>query len=295
MSNFSIDASSPGSDTMNPHRVLLTLVLALAGCSHGALRDEFIKGAIPMENSALAALKADDFLAASFTGSDGVTLPYRVLYPRRMAPGVRYPVVLQLHGSGGIGTDNLKQLDRLARTWAVPDVRDNYPCYVLVPQFPVRSANYGPPSPDQHAEHSAVLITALELVEKFSTDNMVDRSRVYAVGFSMGGSAAWLAATRKPALFAGIVPISGIAPASDAAAVLKDMPIRVMHGNADTENPIGPDLRLTKAIRTLGGTRILFREYDRLDHQLHQDLTPGYWWRDWLFAQRKEALRTGVE
>jgi hypothetical protein len=68
-----------------------------------------------------------------------------------------------------------------------------------------------------------------------------------------------------------------------------------MHGNADAENPIGPDLRMTKAIRHLGGTRIVFREYQGLDHQLHEDIYPGYWWRDWLFGQRQGALRTGVE
>jgi predicted peptidase len=201
--------------------MLLTLLLALSGCSHGAVHDEFIQNPVPMANSTLAAAEAHAFLAGSFTGSNGITLPYRVLLPRQMAPGVRYPLVLQLHGSGGIGTDNLKQLDRLARAWAMPELRERYPSYVLVPQFPIRSANYGPPSPDQHAEPGAALATALELVEKFSTDNMVDRSRVYAVGFSMGGSAAWLAATRKPGLFAGIVPISGIAPASTAAAALR--------------------------------------------------------------------------
>ncbi|MFL6657039.1 MAG: alpha/beta fold hydrolase [Massilia sp.] len=265
--------------------ILLTMLLTLSGCSHEKLHHEFIKGAVPMAKSVVAAVEADTFIAASFTGSNGVTLPYRVLLPRQVEPGVRYPLVLQLHGSGGIGTDNLKQLDLLARTWAMPEIRDKYRSYVLVPQFPIRSANYGPPSPDQHAEHSAALTTALELVEKFAADNAVDRTRVYALGFSMGGSATWLAAALKPDLFAAIVPISGIAPDNDVAGLLKDMPIWAMHGNADSENPIGPDLRLTKAIRTIGGTRILFREYVGLDHLLHEDLYPGYWWRDWVFAQ----------
>jgi predicted peptidase len=272
--------------------VLLTLLLVLTGCSHQtAAHDEIIHGALPMERSVLAAVEADAFISASFSASNGVTLPYRVLLPRQAERGVRYPLVLQLHGSGGVGTDNLKQLDLLARSWAMPAVRATYRSYVLVPQFPIRSANYGPPSADQHAEHSAALIAALELVEKFSSENMVDQSRVYALGFSMGGSAAWLAGTLKPALFAAIVPISGIAPDNHAALPLKDVPVWAMHGNADAENPIGPDLRLTQAIRTLGGTRILFRQYDGLDHRLPADIYPGFWWRDWLFKQHLETAK----
>lgn len=267
--------------------LILSLFAALTGCSHQMLQTEIVKGGVPLTRSVVAAVDSDAYYAGSFTGTNGVTLPYRVLPPRQLEQGVRYPLVLQLHGSGGIGTDNVQQLDVLARTWAVPAIRDKYRAWVLVPQFPVRSANYGPPSVDQHAEHDQVLLTALELLEHFSSENMVDQSRIYASGFSMGGSAAWLAAMLKPKLFAAIVPISGIAPDKHAARGLKDVPVWVMHGNADPENPIAPDLRLAQAIRALGGERILFREYDGLDHRLHEDLFPGYWWRDWLFKQRR--------
>ena len=267
--------------------LIFSLLAGLTGCSHQVLQTDIIKGGVPLTRSVVAAVDAETFQAGSFTGSNGVTLPYRVLLPRHPEQAVRYPLVLQLHGSGGIGTDNVQQLDVLARTWAVPQLRDKYRAYVLVPQFPTRSANYGPPAADQHAEPGAALLTALELVEKFSSENMVDRSRVYAVGFSMGGSAAWLAATLKPGLFAAIVPISGIAPDHHAARLLKDVPVWAMHGNADAENPIAPDRRLTQAIRMLGGERIQFREYDGLDHRLHEDMFPGDWWRDWLFAQHR--------
>ncbi|UUZ54673.1 hypothetical protein LP419_00885 [Massilia sp. H-1] len=66
------------------------------------------------------------------------------------------------------------------------------------------------------------------------------------------------------------------------------MPIWVMHGNADDENPIVADRRLTKQIMNVGGKRILFREYEGLAHQLHADMYPGTWWRDWLFRQRRQ-------
>lgn len=263
---------------------VLVLIATLGGC---AARHEVVRAAAPLARDVVASVDPGMFGQGTFAASNGIVLPYRMLTPPGMAPGVRYPLVLQLHGSGGIGTDNLLQLDRLAKTWAMPEIRARYASYVLVPQFPVRSANYGPQSPDQHAQHSAALIAALELVEKFSRENAVDRARIYALGFSMGGSAAWLAPVLKPDLFAAIIPISGIAPANGSAALLQELPIWVMHGNADAENPIVADRRLTNAIGERGGNRILFREYAGLDHQLPADIYPGYWWRTWLFEQRR--------
>jgi predicted peptidase len=266
---------------------LFILVATLSGCASQIPAHEVVRGAAPLARDVVASVDPNLFGKGTFTASNGVVLPYRILTPLDMVPGVRYPLILQLHSSGGIGTDNLSQLDRLAKTWAMPEVRARYGTYVLVPQFPVRSANYGPPSPDQYAQHSAALSAALELVETFARENPVDSARIYALGFSMGGSAAWLAPVLKPELFAAIVPISGIAPENGSAARLQDLPIWVMHGNADEENPIVADRRLTNHIRARGGERIRFREYDGLDHQPPSDIYPGFWWRDWLFEQRK--------
>lgn len=261
---------------------------ALNGCAQEPLKHELINGAPTMARDVVASVDVGAFGEGTFTASNGILLPYRILAPVDPEPGVRYPLVLQLHGSGGIGTDNRQQLDRLSKSWAMADIRARYRAYVLVPQFPVRSANYGPASPDQFAAHSTALLAALELTEKFARENPVDTQRIYALGFSMGGSAAWLAPTLKPNLFAAIMPISGIAPANESAALLKDLPIWVMHGNADDENPIVADRRLTKQIMNVGGKRILFREYEGLAHQLHADMYPGAWWRDWLFGQRRQ-------
>jgi predicted peptidase len=193
--------------------------------------------------------------------------------------------VLQLHGSGGIGTDNLLQRDALAKTWVVPAVRRRYQTYVLIPQFPARSANYGPASPDQYAIHTSALNAALELAEEFISRHAVDSSRVYAVGFSMGGSATWLGPTLRPNLFAAIVPISGIAPENSFAPIFKDLPTLVIHGISDTENPIFADRRFTDEIARIGGKKIVFREYAGLGHRPPAEIFPGYWWRDWLFSQ----------
>ncbi len=52
---------------------------------------------------------ADRFEPHTFTGTNGHAMPYRLFRPRTV-PAVRtYPLVVFLHGSGGIGTDNNKQ------------------------------------------------------------------------------------------------------------------------------------------------------------------------------------------
>ena len=79
--------------------------------------------------STAASITADDFASGSFTASDGTVLPYRLLAPASMEPGRRYPLVVQFHGSGAIGSDNRAQIegDLAARAWAVPVLRARYP------------------------------------------------------------------------------------------------------------------------------------------------------------------------
>jgi predicted peptidase len=264
------------------------LCIVTSGCASSALKHEIVKNRAPIAKDVVASIEPTGFDSAEFRASDGTVLQYRFLVPSHHVQGRNYPLVLQLHGSGGIGTDNLKQLDRLAKTWAMPDVRERYQAYVLIPQFPIRSANYGPSATDQHAEHSTALIAALELVDEFSLNHPVDKSRIYAVGFSMGGSAAWLAPTLRPTLFAAVVPLSGIAPDNSFAPFFKRLPTLVIHGNSDIENPMAADLRFVREVDRIGGKNIRLREYQGLDHQLPAEIYPGYWWRDWLFEQHRK-------
>ncbi|UNK48433.1 prolyl oligopeptidase family serine peptidase [Lysobacter sp. S4-A87] len=269
-------------------KLLAALVLLLVTfTSHAGDGDEIILGVGPLSRDTLAAASTDAFERGEFVASDGTRIRYRLLVPLDGKRGKRYPLVLQLHSSGGIGSDNAAQIERMPLTWAMPDVRRRYPAYVLVPQFEQRSANYDSPTHPQSAVASPALAAALELVEHVASQRPVDRQRIYAAGFSMGGSATWLAAAARPDLFAAIVPVSGIAPADDTARALLDTPAWVLHGNADSENPIDADRRLIAAIRTLGGSKVRLREYDGLDHRLPADIYPGHGWREWLFSQRR--------
>lgn len=263
------------------------LAAGLAAAAHAAAPVEHISGVAALAPDAMAAVDEGMFEAGHFTTRDGSHVPYRLLSPLRIVPGKRYPLVIQFHSSGGIGTDNRRQLDRMAKSWALPDTRARYPAFVLVPQFAGRSANYGPDTPDQHAVAAPVLAHALELARDVAAHHPVDTTRVYATGFSMGGSAAWLAPTLDDTLLAAIVPFSGIAPPDGSARLLRQLPVLIVHGDADTENPITADRRFFRALQRAGNRHVQLREYEGLAHQPPADLQPGHWWRDWLFAQQR--------
>jgi hypothetical protein len=71
--------------------------------------------------------------ARSYKGE--FTMPYRLFRPE--ASG-KLPLVVYLHGSGGLGDDNQKQLGLGnifgTRVWLLPENQKKFPCYVVVPQ-----------------------------------------------------------------------------------------------------------------------------------------------------------------
>ena len=132
------------------------------------------------------------------------------------------------------------------------------------------------------------LQSALELIDAVAARAPVDPRRIYASGFSMGGSTTLLALLARPDLFAAAMTMSAIAPSRSEAARLKTMPLLMLHGDADSENPIGSDREMVAAIHAAGGRQARLREYGGLKHQPPGDMLPGEWWRDWLFAQHRK-------
>jgi predicted peptidase len=196
--------------------------------------------------------------------------------------------VLVLHGSGAIGSDNQAQLDSFATSWALPQVMAEFPAYVVVPQFPARTADYRP-GPDGVLQSHAnpPLRMALALVEELAARYRIDRRRIYVTGFSMGASGTWQALLARPGLFAAAVPIAGIAPPRAEAVRLKDVPLLIAHGDADTENPPISDLAMIKALRSAGNQRVQLLMYAGLEHDIAPEMSYGRWWRAWLFQQTR--------
>lgn len=219
------------------------------------------------------------FEAATFTAPDGTTVPYRLLRPASIEPGVTYPLVVVLHGSGAIGTDNVSQVGMLAKSWATPAIRSRYPAFVVVPQFARRSAEYrdrGTPAASSTA--TSTIHAGVALIDELVAALPVDRQRVYAAGFSMGGSTVWHMLALRPDLFAAAIAVAGVPPAD--ALVPPRTRLLLIHGDADTENPFSAASRAFEQSRHRA---IELWQYRGRGHEFPAELLVGTTIADWLF------------
>ena len=186
------------------------------------------------------------------------------------------PLVLVLHGSGEIGTDNRAQLTPLALAWARDDARARHGAYVLVPQMPARSATYsGAPTGDARTSEGTPLVPAtLALLDSLMATLPIDRQRLGVLGFSMGASTTWNLLHARPGFFAAAVPIAGVPRADQATTAHAATRIWVIHGNRDETNPIRHDRRVFVPLAD-AGAMIRFSEIDHLTHEV-----PPIWLTD---------------
>lgn len=149
------------------------------------------------------------------------TMPYRLLLPENYNPKKSYPMILFLHGSGGRGNDNEKQLEHGADVFLRDSIRKNYPAIVVFPQCSADSywsnmfpkydstgkrigfafSNGGTPTKAMHL--------LLELFQQLHNDFKIDKGRQFVGGLSMGGMGTFEIANRKPGIFAAAIAICG--------------------------------------------------------------------------------------
>src|ERR1700683_5599446 len=149
-------------------------------------------------------------------------MPYRLFRP---ATNEKAPLVIYLHGSGGLGDDNLKQLifgNRFGtRVWLLPENQKRFPCYVVVPQTDRGWIRYD--FSQQPAKEIPVFgdgaRLALEIVDRlcqeFTHGSTIDRRRIYVTGQSMGGAGTWNVIANRPQLFAAAVICCGSISSED--------------------------------------------------------------------------------
>lgn len=201
---------------MTVRRAALALWL-LAACAGAIAQTELVTDRTTPTDQAgnaslLQGLDRDLWSAGVFEHGAGA-LSYRLLPPpdaQPGQPGQHFPLVIVLHGSGAVGTDNRSQLGQLAVSWSAPAIRARFPAYVLAPQFPERSANYQPSAEDGvlAAQPGPNIPTLTALVAQLGKQYPIAADRIYITGFSMGASAATQALLQQPGMFAAVVAFS---------------------------------------------------------------------------------------
>jgi predicted peptidase len=270
---------------MNSRMAVASLIalLAAGACVHGVPDRRIVP---PPDAATRAVLDArvrelmrsvpvDTYEPGTFTAAGGTTIPYRLLRPAELAAGRKAPLVVLFHGSGAIGTDNLAQVGQLAKRWATPEMRGRYPAFVVVPQFPSRSAVYR----DGRSSATDSLHAGLALIDELLRTLPVDRQRVYAIGFSMGGSAVWNAVALRPELFSAAVAVAGV-PNPDALRRGRTR-LLLIHGDADEENPFSATSRVYAEARS---PWLELWQYRGLGHEFPAQLLDDTRIAEWLFG-----------
>jgi len=216
-------------------------------------------------------------------------MPYRLMEPANCDSAKRYPVIVSLHGAGGRGEDNEKNLVKWAPQLTDPKVRSDYPAYVI---FPQSKGMWN----EQHLQNIKDIIKVLP---------SVDMSRIYIMGQSMGGYGTYKMIGWDPEYFAAAAPVSGSGQGS--ASVIKDVPIWAFHGDADPRVPIKPDRNLFDEMKRIGG-KMKFTSWPGEGHSTggmfvpfvdngitqvsSERCDPEPVFMKWLFAQRKFVIPT---
>ena len=219
-------------------------------------------------------------------------LPYRILAPAKIQPGIKYPLVIFFHGAGERGTDNEAQLVHAAGEFHKR--LEKHPAFVIFPQCPkekrwVESPWDLPSGKGQFTdEPSESMKLALELVDSLSNELPIDTNRRYVCGLSMGGQGAWFAAASKPRRFAAMVEVCGGGDPTWATRYA-GLPVWAFHGQEDNVVPISRGREMIQALAENGHhPEVRYVEYPGVKH----DSWTQTFNRDdvfqWLFSQKKQ-------
>jgi len=227
------------------------------------------------------------YSAGVYDDHAGHRLPYRLLAPARSSHAQRYPLVVILHGAGERGTDNRRQLRYVAPVFLQEKVRRRFPCYVLAPQCPPDlywvNARYVGHRFVPNATPTWRVSAMLQLIKALQAQNPIDSTRIYLIGYSMGGSATWDLLMKHPTLFAAAVPMSGRGDTAQAGKI-RNIPIWVFHGAKDNQVGVSWSRDMVFALHRAGG-HPHYTEYPDSGHNCWERAIAEQQLLPWLFAQ----------
>lgn len=242
--------------------------------------------------------------AQSYSDYSAPDLPGRLYVPPDAdAAANPRPLILALHGGGGIGSDNTSHLVDFSDLLQEAAQRQ---AFLYVPQ--ATSAFWHP---------AARAEAVMAMVDRAVTERNIDPDRLYITGFSMGGGGAWDYLNLYPGRFAAAIPIAGISPrAGSDFANLVGTPIWAFHARDDTvvsfRNSRNVIDRILEAAAhpppdyPTGSELASDFEYENPSLHLRYTEWPNgnhaIWWRvyssaatyDWLFAQSLARVEADV-
>ena len=205
--------------------------------------------------------------------AERATLPYAVYLhdDYEIDTQKQWPLLIFLHGAGDRGND----LQGVYHRGPLREVREgrSFPFIVIAPQV------------DGQTYWASYAETLNTMLDGWLNEYRVDRSRVYLTGLSMGGTGTWMWAMMNPERFAAIMPICGTGICW-CAGNLRDMPVWVFHGDADTTVPIQESYSMVEWLKICGGN-VKLTVYEGYEHDCWTDTYHREDVYEWLLSHTK--------
>lgn len=165
-------------------------------------------------------------------------LRYLIRYPNGYVSGQRYPVLFFFHGAGTRGDD----MNKLRNNPFFTHIKETepFPFIVIAPKC-TKNTWF------DLFEKLQALLSAV------AASDFCDKTRIYAIGASMGGYATWQLGMSMPDLFAAIVPICGGGMYWNAGR-LKNTPVWAFHGEKDPVVFVEETKKMVAAVKKTGGS-----------------------------------------
>ena len=208
-----------------------------------------------------------------------VHLDYLLFLPQEYGkdPGVRWPLILFLHGSAARG-DDLELVKRYSSK--IVERQPDFQFIALSPQCPSGTVWF-----NHH-------LTLKALLDQVVLQYAVDADRIYLTGLSMGGTGTWSLALDSPELFAAIAPICGGGYPQWVSA-LKDVPVWAFHGADDAVVPLKESQRMVDALTASGGN-VRFTVYPGVGHDSWTQTYDNPELYEWFLRHKRRGSGEGL-
>lgn len=202
-------------------------------------------------------------------------LPYSFYGGKDLDGGQKYPLVISLHGKSD-NNENGPQIG-FARAFTKAENYKERPCLVLAPLCYQPHGATGGGWNAKPGDECLALIK--DLVKKLP---IVDKDRIYVIGYSMGGYGTWRFLSEESRLFAAGVPVAGH---GSATSKLRSMPIWAFHGDQDKIVSVDGARRAAEALKR--SKKFKYTEFEGDGHGIIGKVVNDSKVHEWLFEQKR--------